>query len=287
MRDDHDRSSRYDPMCTPPSTTSWYSREVGLFLALAFTISWGAWALRHGLAPSPLDRPLALVTKFGPSAAGLIAAMVVAGRHGLVDLLRRLSPLRVGIAWILFALGLPIALGLAAMAIWILSGREISMASEVEWVAIPGIFAAQLALRFFAGGGLGEELGWRGFMLPRLQLRLGWIPASVAIGIWHGLWHLPAQGAAVLILLPYTIAGSLVFTWIATRTGGNLFLAALLHASGNATLFAMEEIWPPLDDQPFFQLAFLLSWIVLAIVLVIFERKAHDSRLARETAEDL
>lgn len=245
----------------------WYSHEIGVFLALALGITWGAAALRSGLGIAP-GGGWSLLIKYGPSIAGVAATAWFAGRAGLADLARRLSPLRTHPGWLLFALLLPVALGGVTLGLRVMAAGPVVSDPGVGLAAAAQLFAGQLALRFFAGGGLGEELGWRGFMQPRVQARVGWLQASLWIGLWHGLWHLPAQGAAVIILTVYTVSAAIIFSWMANRTRGSVFLAALLHASGNATLFSMELIWPALDNDPIVQLVFLLLWLVVAAALV-------------------
>jgi membrane protease YdiL (CAAX protease family) len=87
------------------------------------------------------------------------------------------------------------------------------------------------------GGGLDEELGWRGYAFPRLQKRHGALIASVILGvIWAG-WHIPAwymQGSGQdMISFPVfvvsTTAAAIVFAWLYNSTGGSLLLVILAH----------------------------------------------------------
>jgi membrane protease YdiL (CAAX protease family) len=89
---------------------------------------------------------------------------------------------------------------------------------------------------------IGEEPGWRGFALPRLQARYGPVKATLILGLMHGLWHLPALP---LLLSPFApekvlpfvltaVAGTFLYTWLFNHTRGSVLLAMLAHASGNA-----------------------------------------------------
>src|SRR5207253_2297396 len=87
------------------------------------------------------------------------------------------------------------------------------------------------------GGGVDEELGWRGFALPRLQDRYGALIASVVLGIFWAGWHIPAWYAAGsgqdLISFPVfevsVIGAAILFTWLYNSTGGSLPQGVLGH----------------------------------------------------------
>jgi membrane protease YdiL (CAAX protease family) len=86
------------------------------------------------------------------------------------------------------------------------------------------------------------QIGWRGFALPRLQSRYGWLLSSLIIGViwavWHApIWFIPEAGFSSLpfaIFLLFTTALSLVMTWLYNHTGGSVLLPAMAHAAINA-----------------------------------------------------
>lgn len=260
----------------PPPTahdeTAW-PPIVTLFLVLAFGISWGAHGLRTLLdVTGPVREALDLTVKFGPSLAGLIAAAWARGAAGVGDLLartvRRPSP------WLGVALLLPVAVLAVSAPLW--HGLTATrMGASLAPAAALTIFGAQLARRFFLGGGLGEELGWRGLMLPALQERMDPLRASVWIAVFWSGWHLPAYGVAVVILFPLSAALSVTFTWLYNRTGGGLLAPILIHAAVNASLPTVEAIFPPLDDAVGHQLLLLAIWVAFAALLA----KRIDPRL--------
>jgi len=98
-------------------------------------------------------------------------------------------------------------------------------------------FAQNLLL----GGSMGEEFGWRGFVLPLLLKRQNPVAASIVLGWVWALWHLPidlsgallAPIAAVFFRLIWTIPLTVIFTWIFLRTGGRMMGVLLLHTSVN------------------------------------------------------
>jgi membrane protease YdiL (CAAX protease family) len=244
------------------------SGNILAYLALAYGISWIAYFVR-GAADwsSVVDQTLRLVTKFGPSLAGVIMAITVGGMLGFRTMLGRLLDFRQAARWYAVALFLPIAILVIALPIRVAMGGVLETI-DFEVGSSAGLFLTLLATRFFAGGGLGEELGWRGFMLPQLQAKVGALHASVIIGLFHAGWHLPAYGIAGTIFLSvFTVSAAIVFTWMYNRTGGNLLLPALMHASGNASLPFFEAVFPALDnDVPFVLIVFMLWALVAASV---------------------
>jgi len=276
-----DRGSTPGRSPSPGSDEPATSRTVWTYLALAFGISWGAFALRRGATWNPAtDQALRLIVKFGPSLAGIGVAAAFGGRRSVLDLLRRLRiPVRQP-GWILVAFGLPLVILLVALPLRSVVGGSIRPLNLMPLGEALTIFGSLLATRFFLGGGLGEELGWRGVMLPALQSRVGPLQASLLIGVAHGLWHLPAYGAAVIFLLLFTVSSSIVFTWMYNHTGGNLFLPALMHATGNASLPFLEQIVPAVDGELAFPLLVFLLWGVVAVLVA---PRLHQADLPSRT----
>lgn len=227
-------------------------RPLASYFTLAFALTWalvlpltlsqnfGVGWLPYVL-PDLLGFALYVLASFvGPTVAALIVTGLSEGRAGVRALLRRTVRWRVGPQWYLVAL-------LANLVIWLLAysavlGPALLWAALDSWTLLVTIF-----LPFVAFGVLipavGEEPGWRGFALPRLQRRYGSLRATLILGTLHGLWHLPALGTILLgpltpgQVLPFlltAVGGTFLYTWLFNRTGGNVLLAILTHAAGNA-----------------------------------------------------
>lgn len=238
---------------------------VASFVVLAYGISWSIYALiQFADPPQGLANALQLIVKFGPSLAGIIMAGFVAGRSGLNDILARLLRWRVAPVWYLIAVGGPLGLLLAGVGIDALATGNRAVEFQFPGSVTP--LGSLLLIRFFAGGGLGEELGWRGFMLPELQGRIEPLSASLLIGVVHGFWHLPANGLGGSVLLAVLgSAGAILLTTMANLTDGNLLLPALAHASINAGAAYYPTIFPSLSGA---WLIWMLALIVLGAIVV-------------------
>jgi hypothetical protein len=90
------------------------------------------------------------------------------------------------------------------------------------------------------GGPLGEELGWRAFLLPRLLERNSPLAASFLVALAWALWHTPidltagflVQGpGALLARFLWTLPVTILFTWLYLRCRGALLTALFMHAS--------------------------------------------------------
>jgi len=183
-----------------------------------------------------------------PSVAAVIVAAVVVAFFSPLN--RRLllpatgePQARPGVGWIVLSVTLLPALFLGA---WLVAG---SRSGVLEISALQGgpiaslwIVVVCFAHNLLLGGSLGEEIGWRGFLLPALLRRMGPLAASVVLGVVWGLWHLPIDLAvgfglhgigAVVARVFFAVPLSVLFTWFFLRSGGSMLVALLLHTSIN------------------------------------------------------
>jgi membrane protease YdiL (CAAX protease family) len=204
---------------------------VARFFLLTFAITWGlqlpgVLAQRAVLPGNPSTYlPFAALGTLGP----LLSATLLSFREGGALSVKRLyAPLlrfRVHLGWYIAALALPGAL--LSSLLWLLNaaGRQGPL----------GYFPAANALILGVVLSFVEEVGWRGYALPRLQARWGSVAAGTIIGVLWYLWHIPmflGQGVPlnlVLVMLLYFTGASLFLTWIYNGTKGSLLLAVLAH----------------------------------------------------------
>jgi uncharacterized protein len=252
---------------------------LGTFFSLAFALSWAAMALwlQGGGEAIPWFT-------FGPMLAALIVTAVVGGTDNLKALLRRQMQWRVGAGWYLVALGLPIVLELATVALNVALGANPPAWDRMRsWSSIVGLFVMYTVF----SGPLGEELGWRGFALPRLLGRFtnqhsAALAASLALGVIHAAWHLPlfAIGELDVPGLLSTIVGAILVTWLFQHTQGSVLLAVLFHAANQNSGRFLSPLFAGADatQQHWLKLA---VWAATAVVIVLV---AGAARLARTPA---
>src|SRR5918995_769440 len=258
------------------------------FFVLTYAISWILESPLVFLRDSVTDTQglvLVLLASNVPSALAIVLTAIVFGRGALRKLLGRLLIWRVDPRWYLVVVG-PAALagGMVALNAF-LGGPALSVGVPLLTVVI------LLAFMIFPGSALGEEIGWRGYALPRLQARRSALSASLILGVTWGFYHLPLffTGQAFrspTILVPFlisTIALSVILTWVYNSSGGSLLLVVLFHATANLPLTLLLE---PLGSRamvPF--LLYVGLMVVGAIVVVIWAGPAHLSRKQHKQEE--
>jgi membrane protease YdiL (CAAX protease family) len=247
-------------------------RAVPIYFALVILISWTGAAAVVGPANFPLvwerferlGGPLYAAILAGPILASLVLTGLLDGRVGLRTLLGRVRRWRVGPRWYALAL-LPAATMVATLLVLPLGSR----------VFTPTIFTSENKLRTVALGvtvglviGLGEEIGWTGFAVPRLRHRLGTMSTGLVVGLVWGAWHFPLFWQAETFSGPEPLALLLVrlFSWLpalrillvwAFDRTDSLLVPALMHGLvsavsvilmsmglSGAALWASTLAWP-------------------------------------------
>lgn len=225
------------------------AHPVAGFVLLAFAISYlvgmpllmvgsGLLPTRWSLAHAYLPR---VGVTWGPALAALVLARVTRAPDTGRGLLRGFVPWRRDVP---LAIGIVLAGAATSAAALVAAGvaRADLLAAVREHGAL---LAAHLALQL-AVVALGEELGWRGWLLPVLAARTTRVRAALGVGAIWGLWHAPAlvQGGVVgaVLLLVGVLGLSILFTALWALAGRRPFVAVVAHATVNAPLFFWEQI---------------------------------------------
>jgi uncharacterized protein len=252
------------------------------FFVLAYVLAWWIWIL-YAFNITFLGPIFAL----GPFLAAIIVTMLTRGTAGLKALLSRMVRWRVGLRWYAAALLLPVAVYVVAVSLNILLGARASTAEQFgSWYLIFPLFA--YSLLFPLSGAFGEELGWRGYALPRVQARLWALSAALIIGVIQTAWHLPLfmidrSTPPVPLIAGYMSLGVLA-TWVFNNTRGSVLMTMVLHASFNTNAGFFGEMFAGAD---LVRMSWLLAagWFVAAIVVVIVAGPKHLSRKHRKQEE--
>ncbi len=234
---DTPRRIRYFPYAFPSLSNA--------LLYLVLTLLW-SWAflliviLRGDDATQWSTGVLRVISGLGPL---LIAVGMMARFHdgeGLKAFLARSLQGR-GVPLIILALSLllqPLLALLSLITARVLSGTFPTLDAPAAWSSQPLSLLGLVVLTFFFGP-LPEELGWRGYALPRLQFKWGPLLSSLVLGLVWNLWHLP------LFFIPGTYQAELGFAslrfWIYSLNlmSQSILMTALMNASGGATLTAI------------------------------------------------
>jgi hypothetical protein len=227
----------------------------------------------------------------GVSIAAIAVAALIDGRSGVGALLRRVTVWRVGVRWYLVAIVGPV--GLLAVAAWVnvLTGAVITARGPlVDWLELGKLFVVQV-VGVIAGAW--EELGWRGFALPRLLKRVSPLVASLGVGVLWAAWHIPlflsgelpwADAAALVVL-------SILFTAVFVRTKQSVLIAFLMHAAFNAA-GGVTVLWFEGADRVQMYWSMTVVTAVVAVAVISMQARwwlskphvAHESMPA-DTAE--
>jgi membrane protease YdiL (CAAX protease family) len=248
-----------------------------LFFVVTYVISWSFLFVAIALDisfDSGLGVMLFILALTGPGIAGIAFTYLVYDERGRRDFWRRVIDVRrIGLRWFLVILLLVPALNVVAALIDILlGGTGATWSDGVRGFALsplsllPAVFFATLPPFL-------EELGWRGYVLDRLQLRWSALGASLILGVVWSLWHLPTffidgtyqHGLGVGTLefwgfmvgiVPLTVA----YTWVYNHTNRSILAIILLHGMTNFT-GEFIHVTPRADAIA------IMLWIAFAIVI--------------------
>lgn len=257
-------------MSFPRSTT---------FFALTYTVSWvffaaGGYVLNRTSLPGSnapvLSAFLFLLGAIMPGVVALGLAALFQGRKGIRELLRGIAKWRVGARWYLFALAYMAVIKLTAAVVNRLLLGEWPRFGQTPW------YLLVIAIAFSTPVQAGEELGWRGYALPRLTKNLGLAQASIVLGIFWACWHLPFFfipgsdnfGQSFPLYLMAVTAISVTMAWVYWRTHGSLLLTMLMHAAINNTAGIVTSAASPGATNPFYLNASLIAWLVVGLLWI-------------------
>ena len=255
------------------------------FFLLAYAFSWIVWTTMIAVAAAFQLRydtygwPMLWLTgMWGPSFSALVITGIGSGKTDVRSLLSRLLHWRVSLQWFLFALlVIPASKMLVFFITW-LSGS--TLLENSRWLALASLIP--IFLIFFAyGAPLQEELGWRGYALPRLQQHWGALLGMLILALlWIG-WHFPlfwipggpydiANQPFIPFLvnfLAYMLPSTFLFTWLYNNAKGSVLLCMILHAANN-TSGSIASLLGVTNYAQFNLINIIVLWL-LAIGLVL------------------
>jgi membrane protease YdiL (CAAX protease family) len=251
--------------------------SVWLYFLCAFAWSWFFWIPTALWGPDASHRMTQIgfgLGGLGPPIFGAYFTFKNDGPKAFQDYLRRIWDWRyLKPFWWAFALFLLPALSAAAgLADWLLGGQGIQLNFQIFHSHLPLVFSVPMTLAFLIlFGPLPEEMGWRGYALDRLQWKMGPWGASLLLGFFWGLWHLPlfylkgsyqsTLGVGTIgfwLFMGEVVSVAPLMTWIYNRTDRSILSAILFHFACNFT----GTVSLHADRLEIFQILFCVLWIL-------------------------
>jgi len=248
----------------------------GIALALSYFVFWGPIAILRirtlsfvGAGRGPVWAvTLFLVGGFVPSILAIVLALLTEGRAGVRALWKRCLMFGIGIRWY------------ATIAVVVIAavGCQLLLAYVVGARPLLTPFLSQLPtfIPLILIGPISEELGWRGFLLERLQQRWSALLSSVAIGVVWAFWHLPlffmVGTSQRLLHIPFAgflialVMISIIMTWINNNTGGSIWAAILFHwlytyaAQATSAAVTRNPLYNWLEYVPYVLVGAAIAW---------------------------
>lgn len=265
--------------------------ELALFLTFAFLFSWLIEflliAVRNHWLKIQIPMGVHYLASLGPMMSAFMVTWLADGWHGMVDLWSRITRWKVGKKMAAFSLLSPLVFYLVGILVNFTFTKEwpiLTQLGQVNYLPNLGLGAVLLWLATF---GFGEEIGWRGFVLPRLQKGQSAWNASIILGMIWIFWHIPAffyhetyTGMSPYLLIGMSVGillGSIMLTWLYNSTGGSIFFTAVWH--GLFDFFSASQ-----SNGPWVAPVISFCIIFLAIRILKIFPKETLSALPKQTA---
>jgi membrane protease YdiL (CAAX protease family) len=277
------------------------NHQILLYFILTFSISWGLILVLIAIngmpgtvAEAQAQLPFTIMVFLsGPLISGLLMIGLIDGKKGFSDLISRLLKWKIGVVWYAFAL-------LTAPLVFVAVHYLLSLVSPIYTPGFLGPNGTTLLLMSIMSGimvGFCEEIGWFGFVIPKLRLRYGILTTGLLVGVIWGAWHIMANDIwairtysgglnpvvyAVLSGISFLIGQlppfRLLMVWVYENTG-SLLVMMVMHFS----LTACSIAFSPTSISGWQVFIYSLSvaaamWLVAGAVVWINKKEFFQSR---------
>lgn len=261
--------------------------------ALMFLVTWTIDLSHSGVLPFRVPFFVALSVGWGFIVVALGMTGLTLGREALLALCKRYLIWRVNWRWYAVALLLLPALQLIAV---LLTAWLTAVPADFSQPLIRDVVPLSAPLLLLILPWLlfeivtnGEEIGWRGYILPRLQARHSALVASLVVGLLWSTWHLPKfwgtganHGRSFIWYMLFSLAASVLYTWLYNNTRGSLLLVTLFHASDNTA-----GMFLPISFAATGGVKANLLIVLVVVTAVVVTRSAGPARLSRTEAKQV
>jgi membrane protease YdiL (CAAX protease family) len=271
-----------------------------LYCFLAFFISWTSKILfvahdENWIANNFPKGIFIFIAQFGPSLAGLIVIYLENGKRGLFSVTRSLTRMHISLKWYIFAIFFELALFHIIILFCYATGyKEINIRISALLPSYLSFLVNTITLTILTG--LGEEIGWRGFLLPKLQERYKIVIAALALTLINSMWHLrtdclgillkgdlpgfsaiyfPDMALRILISAPVI----LIIIYLFNYTIGSLLIMILYHGSANASYEWVKEITRNNDPAFILPVFAVFLWITMIFFVPAVIKQQRNNEL--------
>jgi membrane protease YdiL (CAAX protease family) len=255
-------------------------KELTQFFIITFAFSWLIWL--PGVVIPNLSIPgkaLEIIGALGPAVAALILVGRTQGKAGLKQMIANSFGAKCKWSFLVGASLLHIGLFATSRLIYSLFSTNLP---KSDMLTSPLLLIPIFIVMFFLGGGLNEEIGWRGYALDRIQSKYSALAASLFLGVFWIVWHLPVffLPGTNQSMIPFwlfilsVIPLGVMMTWVYNNTNKSIFAAAFFHTIGNLSneLFRIT----PTESSPAltgFVILTVLYYLVTVVVVIVFGAK--------------
>lgn len=257
------------------------------FIISGETLGWLSSGIPRGI--------LQLGAACGPSLAGLIVIIVIYGKKGLSSLLNSLTSFNIGAKWYIFAIFIELLMFMCVVGFaYATNFRETNIRFNMLGSSIKVFITGFLILSITTG--LAEEIGWRGFLLPRMLSMNKLIISLIIFSLLNSLWHLRTSDLTMLLsgntkefFLSYlpeilqrimiTIPVTFIIVWLFNKTKGSLVIMIIFHGASNASWEWVKEITGNSDPSYLLSLWTIMLWITMIVVVPALVRQKRNNEL--------
>lgn len=230
-------------MTTTGQTQTW--KPLVTYFVLAYLISWIIWLPLYGHVFGWTDLPKLPfhhgIGGFGPLIASFLTTFFFGKKEGVRQLLKKCLQVK-PLFYLVIALLSPFLLALLAAVIsYFIDNSPVDFDALLSSREFPGFNLWIFFLYNLLFFGFGEEVGWRGFALPRLQKRFNAFNSSIILTLFWALWHWPLflyrpgytamDLAGVFGWVMSLLTGSVLLTWLFNSSRGSVLICAIFHST--------------------------------------------------------